>query len=82
MKRFAPNGIGILILALVLFLGGLDAAIWPQAGIVPHFTNGAFGSAPRSEMEVVSTTGARVYGVLAMLFGAAIGFMAFYHNKK
>jgi hypothetical protein len=82
MKRFTPHGIGILVLAAFLFLGGLDAAIWPQAGFVPHFTNGPYGSSPRTEVEAVSPNGARVYGILAMFFGAGIGFMALYHNKK
>jgi hypothetical protein len=82
MKRFSSIEIGALILGILFFLVGLDAVIWPQSGVVPHFTNDVWGMSPKTDMEVVSTTGARVYGVLAMLFGAGIAAMAICREKK
>jgi hypothetical protein len=82
MKRFTSIEIGGLILGVLLFCGGLDAVIWPQSGVVPHFTNDVWGMSPRTDMEVVSTTGARVYGILAMLLGAGIAAMAVCREKK
>lgn len=81
MRRFTSTEIGGLILGMLLLLGGLDSVIWPQAGAVPHFTNDVLGLSPGTKMEVVSTAGARVYGLLAIMFGAGIVTIAMYRGK-
>jgi hypothetical protein len=72
MKQFTSIEIGGLILAGFLFFGGLVVIIWPQAGIVPHFTNDALGMPSETSIEVTSITGGRIYGILAMLLGVGI----------
>jgi len=82
MKRFTPTEIGGLVLAAILFCGGLDSVIWPQSGATAHFTNDVLGLFPRTSAEFVSTNGARVYGILAIVLGAGIAAMAVYREKK
>lgn len=82
MKRFTSIEIGGLILAASFFFGGLATVIWPQSGIVPHFTNDALGMSPGTSLEVMSTTGARVGGILAILLGAGIAVLAVYREKR
>jgi hypothetical protein len=82
MKRLSATEVGGLVLAAFLFFGGLDSLIWPQSGIVLHLTNDALGLSYRSDLDVISKTGARVYGILAMLFGVGIGALALYHEKE
>ena len=82
MKRFSGTEVSMLVLALFLFLCGLDLAIWPQTGIVPHMTNDALGLSYRADLEVMSKTGARFGGVLAMVFGVGIGVLAIYREKE
>jgi hypothetical protein len=81
MKRLSPTELGGVILGAILFVGGLVLVIWPQPGVVPHFTNNALGMSPRSEMEVVSASGARLYGILGMLLGSGIVLLAVYRGK-
>ena|ERR1041385_2388533 len=81
MKRFSTIELGSLVLATVLFLGGLSCAIWPRAELVVHFTNDVVGW-PGSSIEAVSPTGARVYGILAMLLGFGIASLATYRGKN
>ena len=66
---------------MIFFVGGLVSVIWPQSGIVSHFTNDVLGLSPRNEMEVVSVSGARLYGVLGILLGSAIAVFAVYRSK-
>jgi hypothetical protein len=82
MKRFSATEIGGLILAVLLFLGGLDLVIWPNSGAVPHFTNDALGLSPKNSLQVIGPTGERLFGVLAMVFGIVVGALAIYREKK
>jgi hypothetical protein len=81
MKRLSPIELGGLTLGVILLVVGLVSVIWPQPGVVPHFTNDALGMSPRSEMEVVSVSGARLYGILGMLLGSGIALLAVYRGK-
>jgi len=82
MKRLTSIEIGALILAALFFFIGLDSVIWPQSGVVPHFTNDYWGTPQGTIEEAVTPTGARVYGILAMLFGVGIAVMALYRERK
>lgn len=82
MRRFTSTEIGALVLAGLFFFIGLANVILPQPGIVPHYTNGSGGGAAKVELEVVSKSGARVYGIVAMCFGVGIASMALYRQKK
>ena len=81
MKRLTSIELGGLILGVILFVGGLVSVIWPQSGVVPHFTNDVLGMSPGSEMEVVSVSGARLYGILGMLLGSGMAIFAVYRGK-
>ena len=81
MKRFTSTEIGGLILAISLFFVGLNMTIWPEAGVVSHFTNDALGLSAESIAEIVSSTEARFVGILAMLFGVGIAVLAIYREK-
>jgi hypothetical protein len=81
MKHFTSIEIGGMVLAAFLFLSGLTCVIWPRAIVVVHFTNDGVTGWPGSSVESVSTTGARVYGVLGMLLGCGIATLAIYRRK-
>ena len=81
MKRFTPIEVAGVILGGVLFIGGLTCVIWPRAAVIIHPTNDWIGR-PGSSVESVSTTGARMYGVLAMLLGVGIAALAVYRRKN
>jgi hypothetical protein len=81
MKRFSATEIGGLILGGFLFLGGLDSVIWPSTGLVPDVTNDALGFPKGTAFIIMGTAGARIYGLVAILFGAVIGAMAIYRQK-
>ena len=81
MKRLTSIEFGGLLLGVILFVGSSVSVIWPQSGIVSHFTNDVLGMSPRNEIEVVSLSGARLYGVLGMLLGSALTVFAVYRSK-
>jgi hypothetical protein len=81
MKRFTHIELAGVLLGAILFVGGSISVIWPHPGVVSHFTNDVLGMSPRNEMEVVSVSGARLYGVLGMLLGSAIAALAVYRSK-
>jgi hypothetical protein len=80
VKRFTSIEVGGLILAAILFAGGLACVIRPRATVVVHSTNDAIGWTG-SSVEAVSTTGARCYGLLGMLLGTGIAALAIYRAK-
>jgi len=82
MRRLSNIELCGLGLGAVFFLMGAAWVFWPQPGIIWHFTNDVLGLAPRSEMEEVSSSGARAYGVLGMVLGAGLVWMALYHEKR
>ena len=82
MKRLSALEIAGLVLGAVLFFVGLAAVISPKPGIVQHFTNSDTGTSVRTETEVVSATGSRVYGIMAMLLGVGIIALAVYHKRR
>ena len=69
-------------LGVVIFLAGFIMVIAPQPGAVRHATNGAFGMQQGIDIHVVTETGARVYGVIALLLGAAIVSISRYRGKS
>ena len=81
MKRFTSIELAGLTLGVILFLSGLISVIRPQSGVVAHFTDDAHGMSPRSQMEVVSLSGARLYGILGMLLGTGITIFSVYRGK-
>jgi len=81
MKRFTLTERGGLILAAFLFVGGLFCLVWPQDGVVVHPTNDALGLRQMSSREEVSKTGARAYGILAMLLGSCLAIVVIYPRK-
>jgi hypothetical protein len=80
VKRFTSIEVGGLILAALLFGGGLACVIRPRATVVVHLTNNVLGWL-ESSVEEVSTTGARFYGILGMLLGTGIAALAIYRAK-
>ena len=82
MKRFSWIELCGLALGAIFFFAGLALVIWPQPGVITRFTNDALGFSPHHEMEVVTRTGARVYGVVAMLLGTVIAALAVYRQKS
>ena len=82
MRRFSAIEFCGLGLGAVFFFVGLAWAIWPQPGVIPHFANDVLGLTPQTEMEVVNSTGARAYGVLAMVLGGGMLWMALYREKR
>ena len=82
MRRFTSTEIGVLLLAMLLFLGGIYMVIWPQTGVVPVFTNDALGLSSHYMLEEMTLTGARVAGVLAILFGTGIAVLTIYRGKS
>ena len=81
MKRWTSTERWALGIGVVLFLGGLAAVIWPQAGVVPHFTNNAIGTSGRVEVQPVSEIEARACGIIGMVLGVGFIFMAVYRGK-
>ena len=81
MKRLTSIEFGGLLLGVILFVGSSVSVIWPQSGVVSHFTNDVLGMSPRNEIEVVSLSGARLYGVPGMLLGSALTVFAVYRSK-
>ena len=81
MRRFTAIEIGGLFLAVLLLLGGLYLAIWPQGGIMPRFTNDALGLSPHYILEEMTPGEARMGGILAIIFGIGIGVLSIYREK-
>jgi hypothetical protein len=71
-----------LALGVFLVLAGSTMVIWPQPAMIPHFTNDALGMFPHSEPEFVTTSGARVYGLLSIVCGAGVVWLAAYRRKN
>jgi hypothetical protein len=80
MKRFTSTELGALALAVVFFVAGFVWLIWPRETVVVHPTNNEVGW-PGSSIEVVSKTGSRIYGVIAIALGAGIGALVLYRPK-
>jgi hypothetical protein len=81
MKRYTSTERAVLALAAVLFCGGLYSAVFPQAMVGVHTTMGPWGNAGSSP-EVVSKTGARVYGVLMILVACGLAWVVNFPKKR
>jgi hypothetical protein len=81
MKRFTSTELGALALAIVFFVAGLIWLIWPRETVVVHPANDVVGW-PGSSTEVVSKTGSRIYGVMAIALGIGIGALVLYRPKS
>lgn len=82
MKRLSTMQRYGLLLGLAFTACGMMVIIWPQTGVVTHFTNDEFGFNPRYVTEMVSENKSRVYGVLATLLGAGLIAASLYREKK
>ena len=78
MRRFSAIELGILVLALLALVAGVDMLWHPKEAIIFHQVYRRFGYKP----EYISKTGARVYGVFCMLFGLVLVRLVFYGKKK
>ncbi len=81
MKRLTSIELCGLALGAVFFFVGLAGVIWPQPGVISHFTNDVLGMSPHHKTEVVTSTGARAYAALAMLLGAGLAAVAVCRQK-
>jgi hypothetical protein len=77
-----PLQVSLLILAALLFFAGLYSVIWPQAGVLVHPTNGPRGFNNGNYVEVIGTTGARGYGIIAIVIGSGLASLAIYRDKN
>jgi hypothetical protein len=82
MKRLSTIELWGFVLGITFLAFGVVMIIWPQTGVVFHPTNDAIGLSRPSELEVVSATSSRVYGILAVLLGAGIAAGALYREKR
>ena len=71
-----------LVLGVILSVGGLVIVIWPQSGIIAHFTNDVMGLSAHYQMEYASPSAARLYGTLAVLLGVGIVLFAVYRDRS
>ncbi len=72
MRRFTSVEIGVLILAALFFAVGLVLTVHPTEAAWAHPTTDAASTMPGNYIEIVSKTGARVYGILGMLLGGGL----------
>jgi hypothetical protein len=78
MRRFSTTELGILVLAILAIVAGIDMLWHPHEAIIFHQVYRHFGYKP----EYISKTGARVYGVFCLLFGLVLIRLVFYGKPK
>jgi hypothetical protein len=66
---------------LLFILAGLATVIHPQFVTVLHATNDAMGGSGNA-FEAVSVNGARIYGALALLFGAGFVTASMWRDQR
>lgn len=83
MQRLNPTWKPALLLSALCVIGGAFLLFHPIEGNMFHPSD-TEGSSPRAPdvMEHISKEKSRVYGGLAILFGAGITWMAFYSERK
>jgi hypothetical protein len=68
MREGSSRSLAGVLLGAALVIGGIVAAIWPHAGLVPHHKISSADGPP----ELTTITMARTCGVLAILLGVAV----------
>jgi hypothetical protein len=81
VKNLTPMERCGLVMGAVLFVTGLVMVIWPRPGVVLHFTNGAQGMQQGTDVQAVTKTGARVYGIMTLLLGTGIASASVYRGR-
>ncbi len=74
MKPFTPTERAALVAGIALIIVGLTLFLWPREVSIAHAVNDREGTPAGVVAERVSKGGSRVYGVVALLFGA--GFVS------
>src|SRR5438132_14199177 len=69
MRRFSSVETCVLILAALFFAVGLVLTVHPTEAAWAHPTTDGASTMPKSYIESISKTGARVYVVFGMLLG-------------
>ena len=82
MKRFTNIELCGIAFGTVLFGFGVWEVIWPKAGVMFLAVNNRLGSGVAVNPLVVSTTGARIFGVLEIFGGIAIVAISAYRSKR
>jgi hypothetical protein len=78
MRRLSSIEFGILLLALLFIIVGIEMLWHPKEAVVIHQVYRHFGYKP----EYISKTGARVYGVLSLLCGLGLMRLTFFGKSK
>ena len=82
MKRFTNIELCGIAFGIALFIFGVWEVIWPKAGVMFLFVNNRFGSPVPVNSLDVSTTGARIFGVLEIFGGITIVAISAYRSKR
>ena len=82
MKRLTKLELLGIVFGAIIFCFGLCEVIWPKPGVMILAVNGRQGSGVAVDPLVVSTVGARVYGVLEILGGIGIVVLSAYRPKR
>ncbi len=82
MKRLTSTDLGALVLAVLLFFGGLVGAIFPKEMKLWHVTHDPVSDWQDSYFEDVTKGRARFYGVMAMLLGAGLALFVIFPRKR
>jgi hypothetical protein len=82
MKRLTKIELYGIVFGIALFVFGVVQIIWPKARVMTLATNGRLGNPGTAKPLVITTTGARVYGLLEILGGAGIVVLSAYRVKR
>jgi hypothetical protein len=81
MKKLTSTEFGGLVLAIVFFAAGIVFLAWPRGRVALHPIDGVYGPGG-TDIELVSESGSRIYGVLSLGLGAGVGALALYRPKS
>jgi len=78
MRRLTAIEIGILVLALLGMVAGVEMLVFPKESVVFHQVYRQFGY----NIEHITKTGSRIYGGLLLMFGLGVTTLVFYGKRK
>lgn len=81
MKRFNSTERAALVLAAVLFIGGLAFFILPQSGTVIHEASNPYTGNARV-VDRLTAPKSRMLGVMAITLGAGLAAITIYGGKR